>query len=270
MLKFAGVKIDNDDFADKVIMPKLKPAREEIPTDEQIRSILNHCNTRVRAFIMLLCDTGLGRGEAIRLRPKDFAFNEDPVRIVTERFKTGEQIETFCTKETAKLIQQIINENDKQDTDYIFVRQIGKRTADMLTEQYRRALHKAELDQKIDDHKYYKFHFHIYRKRWFTKAINVVPAYVAHAMLGRKQYLDQYLAHSLNERRAFYKKITRHVSPFESKADKAEVLAEASEILGVELTEEKLNAMRDLFGKFSKLGKKDFKRMNDMLGENEK
>ena len=116
------------------------------------------------------------------------------------------------------------------------------------------------------EHRYYKFHLHIYRKRWFTKAINVVPAYVAHAMLGRKQYLDQYLAHPLNERQAFYKKIAKHVGIFETKADKAEVLAQASQILGVELTDEKLAQLRDTLNFAMRLSGDNIKSMKDLLG----
>jgi hypothetical protein len=42
-----------------------------------------------------------------------------------------------------------------------------------------------------------------------------------------------------------YKKIAKHVGLYESKADKAEVLAEASRVLGIELTEEKLAMLKD-------------------------
>lgn len=183
---------------------------------------------------MLLCDTGLGRSEAIRLRPKDFHFSEDPVRIVTERFKTGEEIETFCTKETADVLRQLIEAKSLKDADLVFLRKIGKRGADKIAEQYAVILKKAGLDEKIEGHTYRKFHLHVYRKRWFTKAINVVPAYVAHEMLGRKQYLDQYLAHPISDRQAFYKKIAKHVSVFESKEDKAQVIQKAGQLLGLE------------------------------------
>jgi hypothetical protein len=219
-------------------------------------------------------DRGLGRSEVIRLRPKDFHFDENPVRIVTQRFKTGEHIETFITNETASTVQTIIDNYKIPPEQYIFLKRLGRFSADKFSETYHRALHKAGLDQKLEvrigdvvkQHKYYKYHLHIYRKRWFTKAINVVPAYVAHAMLGRKQYLDQYLAHPLSERQAFYKKISKYVGLFESKADKAEVLAEASKIAGVELSEEKLAAMKLLFSQFSKLPANKLEQINKLLG----
>jgi integrase len=261
------MNIESKEFADKVIMPKPKPVRDEYPTDEQITLILNCAGPNVRAFVMLLCDTGHGRSEAARLRPKDIHFNEEPVRIETERHKTGEQIETFCTRKTADTIQQLIASKKLNDTDLIFLRSLGKRSADKIAEQYAKILAKAGLDEKIEGHAYRKYHLHVYRKRWFTKAINVVPAYVAHAMLGRKQYLDQYLAHPLSDRQAFYKKIAKHVSVFESKADKAELLAEASKIAGVELTPEKLEAIRALTTQFAKMPTADLQQITKLLSK---
>ena len=65
--KYAGVKIDSDDFADKVFMSKTTAANEELPKDEEIRQIPNYATPRMRAAIMLMCNSGLGRSETIRL-----------------------------------------------------------------------------------------------------------------------------------------------------------------------------------------------------------
>lgn len=213
---------------------------------------------------MTMNDSGLGRSEVIRLRPKDYKFDEDPVRIVTQRFKTGEHIETFITNETAATTKQLITNRNIKPDNYIFVKRLGSRGADKFAEAYIKALRKAGLDQRLEvrigdqvrEHNYFKFHLHIYRKRWFTKAINVVPAYVAHTMLGRKQYLDQYLAHPLSERQTFYKKIAKHVGIFENKTDKQEIAEQVAKTLGIDangIDEEKLKALSGLFGKFMTL-----------------
>lgn len=47
---------------------------------------------------------------------------------------------------------------------------------------------------KIDRHSSGKYHLKVYKKHWFTLVVVAgVPEYVAQGMLGRKQYLDQYL-----------------------------------------------------------------------------
>jgi len=53
-------------------------------------------------------------------------------------------------------------------------------------------------------------------------------------MLGRKQYLDQYLAHPLTERQVFYKKIAKHVGLFESREDEETKRKQAAELLGLD------------------------------------
>jgi|GEM_PF-1937615 len=265
LLKYVGIKIDNGDFREKVVMPRKMAIRDEIPTNEQIRAILNQASPAMRAYVLVLCDSGLSSGDALRLRVKDFKFEESPVRILARRSKTGTDHETFITDETAALLKQRIWRKKFSPDSYIFAKNVGKRTADNLRARYKDTLKKAGLAEKIEGHRFYKFHLHVYRKRWFTRAINVVPAYVAHAMLGRKQYLDEYLRLTQEERGTLYKKIARHVSVFESKTEKAELLAEASRLLGVELTEEKLQALKSVMNEFMRLGDRDLERLKKTI-----
>src|SRR5690606_14420478 len=219
---------------------------------------------RLRAFVMLLCDSGLGRGEAVRLRVSDFHFDEPVCRITTQRVKTGEQIETFCTKTTADAVKQIITNKRKQKDDYVFVKQVNSTTADSVANLYARALRRAGLAKKLRvadgearrDHRYFQFHLHIFRKRWFTKAVEAgVPDYIVHAMLGRKQYLSQYLQMPLASKQAHYRKIARQVSVFEPKATKGELITQMSTILGKELTEAEFDQMRNAMLQFATLPK---------------
>ncbi|WP_331002218.1 tyrosine-type recombinase/integrase [Nitrososphaera sp.] len=269
VLHYIGFRADSKDFRDKVAMPKKIDAIEEIPSDEQIRAILNFASPRLRAALFVMVDSGLGRSEVIRLRVKEFKFNEPVCRIETNRFKTGEYIETFCTSETANAVKQLIENKKLGPDDYVFVSKLGKQAADKFSAFYVKALKKAGLDQRLEirvgneikQHAYHKYHLHIYRKRWFTRAINVVPAYVAHAMLGRKQYLDQYQVHNLAERQAFYQKIAKHVSVHESKADRQEVLQKASEMLGIAVDENTINALKTITANWRKLPELDKARL---------
>lgn len=60
---------------------------------------------------------------------------------------------------------------------------------------YNEAAKRAGLNEKISGHRYGKYHFKIYKKRWFSEAIKAgVPEYIVMGMLGRKKYLDQYMA----------------------------------------------------------------------------
>lgn len=53
--------------------------------------------------------------------PKDFRFDEDPVRLVIEREKTDEPIETFIDKDTAEAFKQLITRDNIQPDEHTFI-----------------------------------------------------------------------------------------------------------------------------------------------------
>ncbi len=74
-----------------------------------------------------------------------------------------------------------------------------------------------------------------------------MPEYVAQGMLGRKQYLDQYLRMPLEKRQEFAKKILYAVNVYSDKADKQEVLQKAGQIMGFDnMTEQQALQLKDL------------------------
>jgi len=266
LLRFMKIKVNGDDFADNVTLPKVQIIRDEIPTNSEIRLIMSFCSPRMRAFLLVLCDSGLSVADVAKLRVKDFRFSEKPVRIETIRMKTSQPIETFIADETSLLLKQLIEKEKLNSEDHVFTKHYNSRSVDYIRSQYRIALKRASLGQKIEGHRYFRFHLHVFRKRWFTKAISAgVPDYIAHGMLGRKKYLSQYLVLRSDEKAAWYMKIAKHLSLYESKADKADVLAEASKILGMELTEAKLQALKGLMGEFMRLGDRDLERLKKTI-----
>lgn len=62
-----------------------------------------------------------------------------------------------------------------------------------------------------------------------------------------------------------YKKIAKEVSVFESKVDKAQVVAEASKLLGIELTEEKLQTLKGFMQEFMRLGDKNLSKFKKKM-----
>jgi hypothetical protein len=95
-------------------------------------------------------------------------------------------------------------------------------------------LKRIGLGEKIDGVNISKYHFKIFKKRWFTMAITAgEPEYVAQAMLGRKKYLDQYMALPLDQKREFGKKILRKVAVYSTQADASERRRSLAETLGI-------------------------------------
>ena len=84
---------------------------------------------------------------------------------------------------------------------------------------------------KIDGHKFGKYHLKIFKKRWFSIAKSAVDIYVAQAMLGRSEYLDQYDADPPEKRREAARKILKAVDIYAHAKSKEEKLIEAGETL---------------------------------------
>ena len=63
-------------------MPKLEKKRMPVLTAEQVRQILNVCNVREKAIIMLFVDTGLRRAEVCALNWEDVDISSGLVKII--------------------------------------------------------------------------------------------------------------------------------------------------------------------------------------------
>lgn len=224
LLIFLDVDIDQNKFKDKVSFTQNRAMPDEWPDNNTIRGILNASQSmKVRGYVQTLCDAGLDPIDAAELRVKDIKFEEDPVRGTKYREKTGEKLEFFLNKETTEALKQIIEHEQKGPDDYIFVQSFNPLTGQKLREYYNVAVARAghgkliktkngyyaQVD-KIEGHTFGKFHPKVYKKRWFSLAIMAgVPVYVAQGMLGRKQYLDEYMRVPIDKKRDFARKILR-------------------------------------------------------------
>jgi len=266
LLKFQlDLKIAKEDFKDTVTMPTKIEIQDEVPSDAQIREILNHCNPRMRGLLLTMIDSGMSIGDTLSRKVSDFHFDESPVRITLVRGKTKVQHESFVGEGTAKLIEQLIKVQKKKPNDYVFVRVLSCRSPPNTRREFIKALKRANLDSKIEGHKWHRFHPHVFRKRWFSKALNAVDAYIAHAMLGRRQYMAQYLRKSLSERQELYRKISKFVSVFETQASKEQVAKEVSALLGAPIDEQKLLALKALMNEFASLGDRDLEKLKKTI-----
>lgn len=180
---------------------------------------------------------------------KDTRFDETPVRMANiEREKTGYKLKGFLNAETVDILKTVIRTHNLQPSRYIFVDKFNNGSTERLRRRYNIALAKAGFGENvtkhhnhyyarvihIHSHKLGKFHLKVYEKRFYSLAIGAgVPDEIVQAMLGRKQYLDQYLRMPLVKKQEFAAKILRAVSIYRDKANKAEMKDKVKEILGM-------------------------------------
>jgi hypothetical protein len=268
LFDYLDIEIDDSRFEKKVTMPTNRPLREEYPPNDAIRKIIDASSPRLRVFEQVLCDTGFEPVDAAKLKASYFKFDEDPVRILIEREKTSEPITTFINDQTAEGVKMLTA--NKGPDDYVFCDQFTQYTISSLRSLYNGAAKRAGLNEKISGHRFGKYHLKIYKKRWFTLAISAgVPEYVVQGMLGRKKYLDQYMALPLEDKRAFAKKILKIVSIYADKASQQEVLDRTSEILGMKIDENTLKQLKEALafsGQYAKLPDEKREQISKILG----
>lgn len=265
---FQDVDIDHYKFKDKVDLPTFENLDDEYPDNAIIRAIKDAAPPIIGLYVQTMCDTGFDPVDIAELQVKHFHFDEDPARVTKKREKTGEQLEGFLNKETAAAIQQRIKNENLDPDDYIFIKQFTKKSVGHLRTRYNTAVARAGFGtlvktksgyygkvNKIDGHKYGKYHIKVFKKRWFSLAIMTgVPEYIVQGMLGRRQYLDQYMRVPLDKKREFARKILRAVSIYRDEKDKEELLEEAGQILGLgKLTPEQARAIKETLSMFMKM-----------------
>lgn len=86
----------------KVTMPKVRQKRMEVLTPEEIKKVLKICNTRDKAIILMLIDSGLRRGELLSLTWDDV--NIKTGTILVHNGKGGKSRTSFIGVKTRRAL----------------------------------------------------------------------------------------------------------------------------------------------------------------------
>jgi len=255
LLAFAGIELSETKLK-AIVLPQAKALNDEYPENEPILRVLSCASPVVRGYVQVICDTGFEPIDAAQLKVEDLRLDEDPVRITKDREKTGQHLEGFLSKTTVEALMPLIK--DKTPDDFIFTNDYKQDTVDLLRAAYNRAVARAGFGKvnekrhyspdKIKGHAYGTMHLKVYKKRWFTLAITSgVPEYVAQGMLGRKQYLDQYMRLPLETKRDYAKKILAKVNVYSQPQDTQAVKQGLAQLLGLDnVTDDQLKQAQTL------------------------
>jgi integrase len=215
-LKVNGIKVDYSNFT----LPKTKyREKDELPSYEQLRLIMENATLRMKTAIAILASSGIRVGALLGLKLKDITLDYDAstgiskIVVPEELSKNGFSYTTFMSSEATKLLKQYLEYRKKKlgetitPESYVIVGQ-GKnrisRTAFRVA--WARLLRKCGLAKK--SYKYHVFHAHVLRK-WFRSQAEELSTSVRERLLGHKgAYLDESYFR-VNEEQLFneYKKI---------------------------------------------------------------
>ena len=183
-------------------------------TLDDIQKILNGATPQRRALYLFLSSTGMRIQETLKLRKRDldFSFERIMVRIAGKYTKTKNPRKTFVTKETEKLLLEILKK--KKDDDLIFATNEDSLKAKHTEEDYfYRLRQRVGLTEKYDNG-IHKITLHSFRS-WFVTKCNRIDADFGNALAGHGKYMKKYNRFSDQEKIELYVKAEPTLSIFD-------------------------------------------------------
>lgn len=176
--------------------------RDRIPTREEIRQVLEHCDLLLRLFLMILSSTGMRPGEALHLLWTDIDEVRGRVFLRAEITKTRESRVCYMSLEAMEMYQQwgayypqylkkrrALTPWAGRDAD-TDTRRVFPLTYNAVLEKFTRALQKAGLDERDPSTRRHVIHFHGMRKFFRTRLpMGGATVDVTEELMGHEGYL---------------------------------------------------------------------------------
>ena len=194
---------------------------DRIPTNSEFKKLLLHMAIQGKALYLILESSGMRIGELLQSNIDDLYLEENPARIQIrgEITKTGNSRHAFFSREA----QEALIEWLKVRKDYLKAA-IGKShlydkvaddprifpfNASTAYSIWRKALHKAGLNDRDKSTDREKLHPHVLRKLFRTRlgAAGVIPIDVVEALMGHEEHLTEvYRKYTVQDLGKFYLK----------------------------------------------------------------
>ncbi len=206
--RVAGIKkwlLVNDAPLDwkKVEMPKIfRRERDQIPTREELRAVLNSTSLPEKVMVLLAVSSGLRLSSILALRLKDIDMEAEvpAVRPSPETTKNRRSFVTFMTGEARGVLSSSLRERQSRGeaiTPESFVvaseRPQGRRmSAQAAQQRWVHALGRVELAKKAEGGRWHTFHFHTLRKFYRSWAsLSGVNSDVLEFTMGHRGGIEQ-------------------------------------------------------------------------------
>jgi len=163
-----------------------KPLSKEI-----LKLIFNRSSMKRKILYLFLISTGCRINEAVKLRKKDFDLSGKRIKIQIYQSKSTLTRIGYLTKECSRMIKPLLARLDSDDLVF-GGNEDSEKSA--VTEQqcFRRVTDLLGLgERRRSNHRH--FTIHSLRSFTFTQFTKTHNADLAHAYIGREQYLDTYL-----------------------------------------------------------------------------
>jgi integrase len=215
----------------KGLIRKIRGSRaatvDEVPSNEQLKSIIAHVPIQGKALFLTLSSSGMRIGETLQLVMEDIELDREPAKITLRReyTKTGNSRITFISSEAKEAIQEWL----KVRQNYLVAAVAKSKTRPNYKEEYNgknlddnrlfpfdvptayymwnNALKKSGFMKKDNGTKRTIFHPHVLRKFFRSQMATLIPVDVTEALMGHEGYLTEvYRKYSPEQLAALYLK----------------------------------------------------------------
>ena len=221
-LRYMDVEIQNDTVKNKVKFPRRRVMNaDRAPEIEELWEMISKADLRGKTMITMLASSGMRLGEMTALTLNDLDMRESPTRINirAETAKERQARETYISDEATGYLKQWLNGRSegyvfpgyRTNGDSKFTRAKGH----TYILDYTKPLHSTTARYIITGTmrrtglnkrgpKRYEIHPHVLRKLFLTQAQSIIGEAYAHALIGHRRYMDQYLSLSSARRAEIY------------------------------------------------------------------
>jgi len=199
-MRLRGLRLDRDDFSDYVTIPTVEEEMDPEPfTHDEIRLVCQYATSSRRLLFMTLKDSGMRIGEACAIQKQHIFLDKDPIeiRLPARITKKNRARITYVTRETEHDLRQHLK--NLNELDLVF----GTNPETYLAVQneihylgkLRTKLAKINpvFAERYEHNGRFKKNLHSLRAFTSTQAEEVHGESYAHALIGHKKYLAEYI-----------------------------------------------------------------------------
>ena len=217
---------------------------DRIPTNKELRKILNHCSLREKTILLMLLSSGMRIGEALEIKREDIDLDYKPAKIELqmEYTKTGLARTVFISDEAREHLIEWLEQKDRY-IEYVntvtnlphrVITQNDNRlfpfSAQAVRDTLVRILKRTGLDEKDKRTGRYLIHLHSFRKFFKSKMSLSCPVPIVEKLMGHEGYLSSaYDRYSVEDLAKHYKEGMEQVTVFSTVLDQSEELEKLKE-----------------------------------------
>jgi len=208
--------------------------QETIPTNHQLKEILQHGETKARALFLLLSSSGMRIQEALHLTTNDINMSTTPaiINIRGETTKTGNRRTTFMSQEAKEALKAWLKERDQYLNNAITKSKFKTKKPtkdtrlfpfayDNARVMWKRLLERAGYYETDPTTRITKMRIHTLRKYFRTRMSTAgIPEGIIEALLGHEEYITHiYRQFTDQDLAKFYQKGEEKLIVFETPMD---------------------------------------------------